>query len=117
MNKKDLEQIRELIREELTSKSKCKPIEQVQPLKVEPKFEVGKWYKTNVETEKHLYCVTKIDGDYACGYGFGCSGSWYKDSGVHWTDNVREAAREEVEEALIKEAENRGFKNARPISP
>lgn len=73
-------------------------------LEEKPKFEVGKWYK-GLEKDFLIYTTTKNNG-----YGF-WKGSWYCDWfwAVEWKQ--REATKEEVESALIKEAKKRGFKH------
>lgn len=82
-----------------------------------PKFEVGKWYKTDIGS---LYFAEKIENDRLLGYGFGgVSGDW--DIGningcCLLSDIIRPATDKEVEEALIKEAERRGFKKGVKIS-
>ena len=100
MNKKDLEQIRELIREELASKSKCTVIEK----DIEPKFEIEKWYKSEY-TDAMLF-------QFENGRGYGVDDNeWRSNDPMHnnnkaWT----EASKKEVEKMLIKEAKRRGFK-------
>lgn len=73
-------------------------------------LEVGKWYWGNREK---LIFVSELSecGDLARGYGIGANGNWYDDDGsFSWTTaDLKEATKEEVEQALIKESEKRGF--------
>lgn len=77
-----------------------------------PKLEVGKWYK-NPQYGSALYCVTSIDlcNDSYSAYGFNYSGQWRtnEEFGDLDSDPIP-ATDKEVEEALIKEAKKRGFK-------
>lgn len=71
-------------------------------------LEVGKWYKV----ESNLYdAIVFNNGTNDC-YGFNFSGIWTEIFGLKNSVNslkkITEATREEVEEALIKEAERRG---------
>lgn len=61
-------------------------------------LEVGKWYKFS---DKGMFCYSGK----TISYGFDYNGIWCEDLG-HGS-NLGEATREEVEQALIKEAENR----------
>lgn len=75
---------------------------------VKPKFEVGKWYKLKESTGNAIACYQGIKS------GFGISGEmWFNND--NWTfpdepENWIPATHQEVEEALIKEAKKRGFK-------
>lgn len=69
-------------------------------------LEVGKWY-TYTDSKIHLLCITKYDSKEIEGYGFNLSG--WVDSDSWCYRNLIEATQEEVETALIKEAEKRGF--------
>lgn len=81
-----------------------KEIENELPELFKTELEVGKWYKYN-DSEIHLVCFTYIKS--RIGFGFGNSG-WI-DNTIWNTDNLRPAIREEVKQALIAEAEKRGF--------
>ena len=82
---------------------------------VKPKFEVGKWYKINNEDGKALFHLSDIRHDETFkGYGFDYINDWNNSEIANW-GNINEtgwtlATHKEVEEALIKEAKNRGFK-------
>lgn len=82
-------------------------------------FEVGKWY---IHLDGAIICVTEVLKNDVWGYGIyqgeweGESNSWFCPDDIN-DSNFREATKEEVEEALIKEAENRGFKDAKRIKP
>lgn len=84
---------------------------------VKPNLEVGKWYKTILTNDdsKPLYCVTKVERHDFHAYGFDYYGAWVNDEyfGCINSSEIKErvpATDKEVEEALIKEAERRGFK-------
>lgn len=73
---------------------------------IQPKLEVGKWYKTSFN---NIYYCTSVFGSHITGYGF--------DTGI-WLDSIScpnhyiatEATEEEVKAALVKEAKRRGIK-------
>ena len=70
-------------------------------------LEVGKWYKYNKGGFNWLMCFQSNKED--VNYGFNTSGTWgnsYSIRATEWTP----ATDKEVEEALIKEAKKRGFK-------
>lgn len=75
---------------------------------VKPKFEVGKWYTYN--DASHIFNITEIKNDKIYGYGHSPISGWT--NVTEWYDSKRiiPATDKEVEEALIKEAERRGFK-------
>lgn len=75
---------------------------------VKPKFEVGKWYTYN--DSSHIFNITEIKNDKIYGYGYSPISGWT--NVTEWYDSKRiiPATDKEVEEALIKEAERRGFK-------
>ena len=76
---------------------------------------VGKWY-INIDGLKCLHFVTKItDSKEYFAYGFSFSNEWKNNKGFgsvndYTNKNFRLATNKEVEEALIKEAKKRGFK-------
>jgi hypothetical protein len=72
-----------------------------------PSLEVGKWYKSEYGS---LVFVESIQGCLFTGYGFNVFNDW-QDSAAFWYTELftTEATKEEVEAALIKEAERRGF--------
>lgn len=77
--------------------------------KQEPKFEVGKWYRSK-EQKEIIFFAERIEGQKVWGYGFN-EGIWKTDTffaGFH--NPCLEASKEEVEQALIAEAKKRGFK-------
>lgn len=84
----------------------------------EPKFEVGKWYKSKNPAKKTLFVLTKFTEDHGVfkntdGYGFDFEGDWKGNGFDLFGCDVSlfiPATKEEVEEALIKEAKRRGFK-------
>lgn len=81
---------------------------------VTPKFEVGKWYKTNCLGGSIFYHTeSPVEDCYVSGYGFE-NGDWCDLSEHYWTLEQKYkptlATHQEVEEALIREAKKRGFK-------
>jgi hypothetical protein len=72
----------------------------------EDALEVGKWVKT---VDGAMFCIQKKEVNMFYGYGFRLFNIWdesyYSDKGL-----CTLATDKEVEEALIKEAERRGFK-------
>lgn len=77
---------------------------------------VGKWYKANYNGREWLLIYN--DGKYASGF----LGGYYNDNFWSFSPNggiaeeVIPATKEEVEEALIKEAKKRGFENIGDLS-
>jgi hypothetical protein len=97
---KKIEEIESQIKDLLKEVEKLKQV----PTQ-EPKFEVGKWYKSG----KTLF---NYQLDYGV-YGFDDKGEWETcDSWIWetWFDGTRLATPQEVETALIAEAKKRGFK-------
>jgi hypothetical protein len=87
-------------------------IEKEFPQLFESKLEVGRWYKSP-EFGSSLFCVTKINRDYATAYGFNFIGKWQDKKDKFASSNLENktlATPEEVETALINEAKKRGFK-------
>ena len=84
----------------------------IEELKNKPKFEVGKWYKNGC----FLGRITSCSNEDFKFYGFNAGGAWRDDDYYSFVDyslrdkNTREATNEEVQTALIKEAEKLGFK-------
>lgn len=79
----------------------------LEPKKDKKELEVGKWYKGIGDK---LICLTsKENKGHVKAYGFGALGGWYEDDNDYsWTaDELVEATKEEVEQALIKEANKR----------
>jgi hypothetical protein len=76
-------------------------------------LEVGKWYTDDLD-QGFLVFITKIKGDKYYGFGFNGSGAWSEGGNGSWgsisNDIDRLATDKEVEQALIKEAKKRGFK-------
>ena len=66
-------------------------------------LEVGKWYKHN----GNLYFY---QGDGVRTYGFGITVDWVENITVNWNNDWEEAAKGEVKNRLVEEAEKRGFK-------
>lgn len=84
---------------------------------VKPKFEVGKWYKRPHNKALLFATADKGNGWYS-GYGFDNSGYWMSSPSPQWTlCGEIPATDKEVEEALIKEAERRGFKEGVTFKP
>lgn len=80
------------------------------PKLFESKLEVGKWYVGNLtSTTTYLVYFNGKFGDFVT-YGFDSNGEWSDTCGFQENIKYRLATEEEVEEALIKEAEKRGFK-------
>lgn len=81
---------------------------------LKPKFEVGKWYKHKIKYGKGIAAIVNFQGYNNFAYGLNLGGDWTTEfSGSHssWNDGtVEQTTPKEVEEALIKEAEKRGFK-------
>jgi hypothetical protein len=81
-----------------------------------PSLQVGKWYKDGVNGVELLIFITEIRCDEIMAYGFGNSGYWCDNSNWYYNNmykahqELTEATEEEVEAALIKEAERRGFR-------
>lgn len=74
---------------------------------LKPKFEVGKWYKVDgTPFMKYLNKYHTVDSNF--GYGINLHGEWTNSE--FGLDSATPATDKEVEEALIKEAERRGFK-------
>ena len=70
---------------------------------------VGKWYKR--KEDSRLWFVTHIKNGCSYGYGFDYSGYWADEyKGFNYSLELNKATDKEVEEALIEEAKNRGFK-------
>ena len=70
---------------------------------------VGKWYKR--KEDSRLWFVTHIKNRCSYGYGFDYSGYWADEyKGFNYSLELNKATDKEVEEALIEEAKNRGFK-------
>ena len=79
-------------------------------LEEKPKFEAGKWYKDNNNRGIIARCTKTTEGKGFIGYGLSAIGVW-RDEALWLSDyEPFEATKEEVEEALIKEAKRRGFK-------
>lgn len=75
---------------------------------VKPKFEVGKWYTYN--DSSHIFNITEIKNDKIYGYGHSPISGWTNVTEWYNSKRIIPATDKEVEEALIKEAERRGFK-------
>lgn len=76
--------------------------------KFKPKsIEVGKWYKGN--GDKLIFTTSSKQNGHVKAYGFGANGGWFEDDNTFsWlTDDLKEATKEEVKQALVKEAEKR----------
>lgn len=90
--------------------------------KEEPKLEIGEWYKSvDCYGDPLLYCVTEIDEDGDV-FGYGFSEGEFRESECNiWGDvndsDFEPATDKEVEQALIKEAEKRGFKEGVKVNP
>ena len=74
---------------------------------VRDELEVGKWYKSNMG---RILCCTKNTGHTFDGYGVDKYGNWINEESFWSTSDFSPATDKEVEEALIKEAKKRGFK-------
>lgn len=77
------------------------------------KLEVGKWYK-EPNYGSAIYCITSIESNRNfSAYGFNWENRWTDkklDFGTTEDSSLTPATNKEVEEALIKEAKKRGFK-------
>ena len=72
----------------------------------EPKYKKGLWYNRG---EKSLVRCTK-NSDKLYGYGFYFDGEWCNDNDCNWgIEKVREATKQEVEQALFKYADKMGY--------
>lgn len=103
-------------------------IEKECPELFENKLEVGKWYKDTYKgREKNIVFITEIDKEkHTYGYGFmyeKFTNTQEKNKNGKCLYNsvasnfLIKATEEEVKEALIKEAEKRGFKSGLKIKP
>lgn len=92
----------ELLKEQLNSIS-----EQIKALESNPRFEIGKWHKSDRFPKWVMYRESKD----SC-YGIDCDGDWFYNTQINFTDpHVSSfATPQEIEDALIKEAVKRGFK-------
>ncbi len=85
-------------------------IEALPEKKEKPKLEAGKWYKHN----EGVICCTGEGAEsskYFNAYGLNGSGEWMDKSDMWYKDYwTKKASNKEVEQALIKEAKRRGFK-------
>lgn len=109
MTNKELLKSNKLLKEQIELLKEKKELTE-DPCKCPPEFEVGKWYKEKTST--FLICIDTVteNGNFK-GYGINTSGDWRNDLNLgSSTKNTIEATKEEVEEALCKEAEKRGFK-------
>jgi len=91
-------------------------LKRLHPEAFKEEFEVGEWY---IGEDGLVFFITEPTNftDSFKGYGFGDNGKWF-DSGTIGVSNERKATPQEVEEALIKEAKKRGFKEGvRVIKP
>jgi hypothetical protein len=85
--------------------------ELLKPFSPSPEFEVGKWYKHNYENKFLVFLKELTSSRDGMGYGFGAdTGAWYNEGWRFGLSQCRPATKEEVQEALINEAEKRGFK-------
>jgi len=82
-----------------------------QQLKDLPSLEVGKWYWSKYSKWTYLLYLVSIDDtiDSCTAYGF-VDGEWYSQNDINFNTDQVQATDKEVEEALIKEAKKRGFK-------
>ena len=72
-------------------------------------LEVGKWYKRN--NDNKIWFLTEIKEGCSFGYGFNYSGYWADLSkGYNYSLDLMPATDKEVDQALIKEAKKKGFK-------
>jgi hypothetical protein len=87
-------------------------IEKEVPELFNPKLEKGRWYKQIHEDGNMILSCFQGFGHFQ--YGFSARGNWSNQIGNAWissaTCKVELATDKEVETALIKEAEKRGFK-------
>ena len=104
--------VKELLKEAYNSNDVCQEwkdkIKEAAPkLFPENVLEVGKWYKSDLN---RILCCTKNSGDTFSAYGIEPNGDWIKDQSDWITSYFIPATDKEVEDALIKEAKKRGFK-------
>lgn len=95
--------------------------EQVKKIKqdsLSPKteFEVGKWY-CDPKYPKRIFCPTELHGDRCRAFGFDHLGAWFEGFNNVDLNNAVLVTESEVKEALIKEAEKRGFKEGVKLAP
>lgn len=74
----------------------------------------GKWYK-NLTYEGSYFLLEEIDEGCYKGCGVNFRGVWHNKGSWSRYDSYREATQQEVEEILIKEARNRGYKGGQLI--
>lgn len=85
-------------------------------------FEVGKWYSSTgcLFNYQGLYSYGCFEG-YISAFGIGADNEWREVGRGHWGlpehNQIIPATQEEVERALIKEAERRGFDGGKVIIP
>lgn len=79
---------------------------------VEKTLEVGKWYKYKNSKTALVFINKPLLNNATIGFGINGSGGWTDNFHYYENDKHRlfEATHEEVETALIKEAEKKGFK-------
>lgn len=88
----------------------------------EVRLEVGKWYKFKEGYDvrsysNFMFLYSGEEGDCAAS-GFNTKGDWCENTlGVNYQNSYREATREEVKSALVKEAKKRGYKVGVKIKP
>lgn len=94
----------ELLKEQLNSIS-----EQIKALESNPRFEIGKWHKSDRFPKWVMYRESKD----SC-YGIDCDGDWFYNTQINFTDpHVSSfATPQEIEDALIKE-----FLKKNPTAP
>lgn len=73
---------------------------------VKPELEVGKWYWSGNKGYRVLFCY---QGDVIYHFGFSGSGEWSNLILPYWEETAIEATRQNVEDALVKEAKRRGI--------
>ena len=93
--------------------NKDKTLKEVFPELFKVELIVGEWYCYELNEQDNI--LFNFQGVYSQknnsgAYGFTVSRQWFENLGVSKEDVYRKATPEEVEDALIKEAEKRGFK-------
>jgi hypothetical protein len=73
---------------------------------------VGKWYRSSID------CIFNYNGvkdcnNKPCGYGISRLGSWYESNKDGWGGSYTLVTDKEVDQALIKEAKKKDYKNVK----
>lgn len=105
MSKERIEKLKKLIRDNKAFNKEYK--KEIKQLESETLLEVGRWYKYG----NFLLHIKSISNDIIGRYGFNMLGDWHECvDELAISNELTLATDKEIEEALIKEAKKRGFK-------